>query len=207
MQFIEDQFNEQFLTKSQSVTLINSRDTVQDIPLASKTSIKKTLLHLASKMDHENDILFLYMTSHGSKKASFSLKQSRLGLVDLKATDLSGMLKDIPVKWKVIVISACYSGQFIEPLEDDNTLIITAADEERKSFGCSDAGEFTHFGDAYFNKALKQTNDFVKAFDIANDLVEKREKDENRKHSLPQIHSPEAITQQLAKWRTEVRLK
>lgn len=206
IQYIENQFSHQFLTLDKSISLINSRDTVQDIPLASKTSIKETLSHLVDKMDVENDILFLYMTSHGSKNNGFSLKQPKLGLPDLTASELSDMLKDTPIKWKVIIISACYSGQFIEPLKDENTLIITAASEQRESFGCSDLGSFTYFGEAYFNQALNQTNDFVKAFEIAKVLVEKRESQEGRQQSIPQIYSPDGIKRQLKKWRNEAGL-
>ena len=37
-------------------------------------------------------------------------------------------LNDSGVKWKIVVISACFSGGYIEPLKDDHSLIVTAAD-------------------------------------------------------------------------------
>jgi len=47
------------------------------------------------------------------------------------------MLVDSNIKWKVLVVSACYSGGFVEPLKDANTVVITAADDKSSSFGCA----------------------------------------------------------------------
>jgi len=201
VQFVESLFKQQFKTEGKSTVLINSRETVEKFPLATNTSIKQTIENLAAKMDVNEDILFIYMTSHGSKDATFSLRQTKLGLPNLTAESLSNMLKSVPIKWKVIVVSACYSGQFIRFLRDDYTLIITAAAKDKTSFGCADDAEFTYFGDAYFNQALKQTSDFVEAFDLAVSYVEKKEKAEKYEQSNPRIVKPKAILEQLEKWK------
>lgn len=87
----------------------------------------------------------------------------------------------------VIVISACYAGSFIDELAAADRLIITASDSDSKSFGCSDASEWTWFGDAYFNQALRQAPDFVAAFEIARDLVASWESDADYHPSNPQM--------------------
>jgi hypothetical protein len=201
IQFVRNYFNEAFAIQGKSIALINARKTINDIPLATNTSIKRSLGEIARRMDTENDILFLFMSSHGSKEHAFSLKQAAMDLPDLSAEALAGILADLPIRWKVIVISACYSGGFIQPLKDDHTLIITAASAEQTSFGCSDEAEFTYFGEAYFKDALSQTHDFAEAFDIARDIVKEREKVDGYEHSEPRIHKPRAILEQLERWR------
>ena len=52
------------------------------------------------------------------------------------------------------LISACYSGVFVDPVGAPNRIILTAAREDRTSFGCSDDADFTHFGGAFLRDAL-----------------------------------------------------
>ncbi len=59
------------------------------------------------------------------------------------------------------MVSACYAGGFIEPLKDDRTLVITAADAHHTSFGCGAESDFTYFGKAYFDQALRATYSFT----------------------------------------------
>lgn len=207
IQFIQDYFDKTFHTQGKSIALINARKTIKEIPLATITSIKRTLQEIAQRMDVENDILFIYMSSHGSRNFEFSLKQTGLALPDLPVQTLADILADLPVRWKIIVVSACYSGGFIPPLENDNTLIITAASAEQTSFGCRDGAEFTYFGEAYFKDALSQTNDFIEAFEIARTIVQEREKAEDYEQSQPQIHKPQAIQQQLQRWAAEEQIR
>ncbi len=86
-------------------------------------------------------MLFLSLSSHGSKDGEISVRNGMLALNDLSASDLAAALRESGIKWKVIVVSACYAGKFIEPLRDDNTIIIAAAAADRTSFGCSDDRE------------------------------------------------------------------
>lgn len=203
IQYIREYFDETFHTKGKSIALINARKTIEQIPLATNTSIKSTLREIAQRMDVGNDILFIYLSSHGSSGFEFSLKQPGMALPNLQAQSLAEMLAETPIRWKVVVVSACYSGGFIPPLQNDNTLIITASSAEQKSFGCSDMAEFTYFGEAYFKDALSQTSNFIEAFEIAQAIVQERETAKDYDQSEPQIHKPEAIQQQLLRWAAE----
>jgi hypothetical protein len=111
----------------------------------------------------------------------------------------------------VVVISACYSGGFLEPLKDDGALVITAARHDRQSFGCADENELTYFGRAYFEQALPKAKSFQDAFRAAQGIVHEMERQAPAapaapgkpapvQHSLPQMHSPRAIEQQLERW-------
>ena len=98
----------------------------------------------------------------------------------------------------MLVISACYSGGFIPKLQDDKTLIITAARADRVSFGCSEENDFTYFGRALFAEALQQTDDLQRAFKLAQASVAEREKADEFEPSEPQIWPAKAV---LAQWR------
>jgi hypothetical protein len=99
----------------------------------------------------------------------------------------------------VVLVSACFSGGFIDPLKDDGTLVITAARRDRRSFGCADENDFTHFGRAFFKEALPEAKSFQQAFKKASALVGEWERKEDER-SLPQIHAPKAIGAHLERW-------
>jgi hypothetical protein len=98
--------------------------------------------------------LFLILTSHGSRDG-LAVVAGRLAET-LKPSHLSEMLGRTGVRNKVVIISACYSGVFIPRLADADTLVITAADANHPSFGCEDKANWTYFGDAFFNAALRR---------------------------------------------------
>ncbi len=212
VQFVRDEFDRKFGTQGRSIALINSRTAVESAPMATITSIGEALKTIARRMDRERDILFLFLTSHGSKDHQFVLGQNGMDLRDLPAKDLGALIKESGIRWKVIVVSACYAGGFIDTLKDDRTLIITAARHDRKSFGCADDNDFTHFGRAFFKDALADSKTFEEAFSKAELLVKEREisdlKGEDGKiadeHSMPQIHSTPAIRDHLQRWRAQV---
>jgi hypothetical protein len=202
--YVQEYFDKTFGTAGRSMVLVNDRKTMRDIPLATAISIKQSLEEIARHMDPENDILFIYMSSHGSHEFEFTLDQPGVDIPELSAGTLAGILAGLPVRWKVIVISACYAGGFIPALQDDHTLIMTAASADRTSFGCSDRAEFTYFGEAYFKDALPQARDFVEAFDKASGIVRKREQAEHEKNSNPQIYKPDAALEHLHLWRADL---
>ena len=136
-------------------------------------------------MNRESDILFLILTSHGSRDGLAVVAGRRVET--LKPSNLSEMLSRTGVRNKVVVISACYSGVFIRRLADANTLVITAADANHPSFGCEDKAKWTYFGDAFFNSALRRADNLKDAFVRARSLVLRRELREGFEPSHPQM--------------------
>jgi Peptidase C13 family len=139
----------------------------------------------ANGMDAENDVLFLILTSHGSR-AGLAVKAGRLTQT-LTPSNLAEMLARTGVRHKVVVISACYSGVFIPRLANPDVLVITAADADHPSFGCEDKAKWTYFGDAFFNVALRQAKNLKDAFVVARALVRKRELREHFEPSNPRM--------------------
>jgi len=187
VQFVSKQFKERFGTEGHSVSLINNGKTVMNSPIASGTSLKLALNRVGALMNHDEDILFLYLTSHGFASHKFSLDFYPMVFNDLDPQVLKKILDDSGIKRRVIVVSACYSGGFVEPLKNEDTLIITAAAPDKTSFGCSNEADFTYFGKAYFADSLTRTDSFIEAFDLAKPLIAEREKKDDYEHSDPRI--------------------
>ncbi|AEF23596.1 C13 family peptidase [Pseudomonas fulva] len=174
------------------ITLANHRDHLADRPVATHENLRRAVQAIAERSGPE-DLVFIYLTSHGSRTHELNLDQPRLQLADLPASDLADLLKPLADRDKVVVISACYSGGFIPALKDDKTLVMTAARADRVSFGCSEEADFTYFGRALFAEALQQTDDLQKAFELARQAVAEREQADGFEPSKPQIWAPAAV--------------
>lgn len=179
------------------ISLINHRDHLSDRPLATRENLRRAVQTLAERSGPE-DLVFIYLTSHGSRHHELSLVEPRLELSDLPAQELANLLQPLKQRNKIVIISACYSGGFIPPLKDEKTLVISAARADRVSFGCSEDADFTYFGRAMLAEALSQTDDLQHAFDLAKRRIAEREKTEDFEASEPQIWAPAGV---IAQWR------
>jgi len=175
MRYVKKLFEERFGTSGRSIALVNSQDALEEFPIASVTNLSRALERVARSMNGDEDTLFLFLSAHGYPDHRLSAVQPPLELAPLTPTALSRMLHEAGIKWRVIVVSACYSGGFIEPLKDANSVVITASAPDRTSFGCEPGRDFTYFGQAYFRDALAQTRSFTRAFEAARAGVEKME--------------------------------
>src|SRR5471032_2079996 len=178
------------------IRLVNHRDHLTDRPMATRENLRRAALTLAERSGPE-DLIFIYLTSHGTSEHELVLDQPRMELADLPADELAAVLAPLKNRDKIIVISSCYSGGFIPALKDERTLIMTASRADRVSFGCSEEANFTYFGDALFAQALNQTDDLEQAFKLAQMHVSEREQADNFEASEPQIWAPKGV---IAHW-------
>ena len=143
-------------------------------------------------------VLVLLLTSHGSHDDGIAVVNGGLPLNDLQPDDLRSALDESGIKWRVIIVSACYAGIFVDPLKSDSTLVITAADADHTSFGCADDRDLTYFGEAFLRDALPSAPSIEAAFTRARALIATREKAEKLTPSNPQMFVGPAIRQKLA---------
>ncbi len=197
---IENLFSAQYENRATAIYLANSQRSLNERPMATLTSISASISRIAERMDKDNDIFFLYITSHGSKNKKISLHHNGLELADIDSKWLAGQLKASGIKHRVVVLSACYSGGFIDDLKDENSLIMTAASADKTSFGCADDSRSTYFGRAYFQESLKPGIDFEQAFYQAKSLVESWEKEQKIIASEPQIVPNPNVLAQVKLW-------
>jgi hypothetical protein len=131
---VRELFDAQFSTKGRSLILVNHASTLADVPLANASNLDRALGHIGSLMNRDADVLFLFLTSHGTK-GRFAVEMTGFGLNDLTPDRLRGSLDRSGIKNRVLVVSACHSGSFIPALAEPNTLVIAAAHADRTSFG------------------------------------------------------------------------
>jgi uncharacterized membrane protein SirB2 len=155
-------------------------------PLATLSNLRQALSGLARVMDPEADILFLFLTSHGSEDHELLVHMPPLPLTQLGPAALRQALDDAGIRWRILLVSACYSGGFLDALSDSHTLVMTAARDDRSSFGCGPDSDITWFGRAYFAEAMNRTTDPIAAFAMARELVDEWERAEGHPASLPQ---------------------
>ena len=182
---IKEQFDTRFGTFGRSLALINNPATRTETPIASRTSMELALRRIGQQMNRESDVLFLYMTSHGLSN-QFEMENAPLDLKDVDPKWLKETLDKSGIRWRVIVISACYSGSFVPALQDDNTLIITASAADRASFGCSNEADYTYFGRAFFDQAMRENNSIGAAFEQSKATVAQWETAQGFEASEPQ---------------------
>lgn len=168
------------------VRLINSPNTATKVPLASRQNFAAAVRAIAGVMDKNEDVLFLFMTSHGLKEGF--ILQLPSSAVRLAPPELAAILDSAEIKYRVVVVSACFSGIFVPPLANDNTIVLTASDAKSPSFGCASGRQWTYFGDALFNRNLKPWTDFGRAYAGARGLIEEWEKRDKLEPSNPQAH-------------------
>ncbi|HSE90066.1 MAG TPA: C13 family peptidase, partial [Candidatus Binatia bacterium] len=192
-------FQERFGTAGKTIRLVNNRKTLSSSPVASVTSLRAALKRVAEVMDTNEDVLFLFLTSHGSATHRFSLELRPLRLQELEPEKLRELLDESGIRNRVVIVSACYSGGFVSSLKDENTLVISASAPDKNSFGCSNEAEWTYFGKAYFDEALRKTHSFVEAFELAKPVIAEWERKEGHVASDPQIYLGESIKPKLLK--------
>ena len=194
-------FTQRFGATAHSLVLENHPATLTTHPLASWSNLVNTLDGLAKVMKPEQDILMLYVSSHGDEDHNLLVDMDPLPLDQIGAQDLASILAKRPFKWKVLVINACYSGGFVPPLHGPGTLVLTAARFDRSSFGCGSESDITYFGHAWLADALNRTDNFVDAFHQAGAEISQWEQRDKLTASEPQIAIGRGIEAQLALWR------
>jgi hypothetical protein len=192
---------QRFAAAGHVLVLENSPASLTTRPLATWSNLEATLAGVAKKMDPAQDILLVYLTTHGSEDHTLLVDMDPLPLDQIGADDLAGILAEQPFRHKVVIVNACYSGGFIPPLRGAGTMVITAARADRSSFGCGEQSELTWFGHALVVDALNRTADFRQAFSLAHGEVADWERRDRYQASDPQLWVGAGIVGQLQKWR------
>ncbi len=190
---------ERFEARGRSLQLVNHKSTVESLPWATPANLDRALQAVAARMDRDEDILFLHLTSHGAQSGRLSADLWPLEVDALTPDVLKASLDNAGIRHRVISVSACYSGSWLAPLADEHTLVMTAADADHTSYGCGRGSPLTYFGRAVFDEALRSTHSFESAHATARGVIDKREQDAGKTDgfSNPQILVGGAIRERL----------
>ena len=186
---------ERFDAAGRVLQLVNNPASSDSLPWATPLNLRRAIEALAARMDRENDLLVVYLTSHGASDYRLAAAHGPLQMDSVSPGELREALDKAGIRNRVIAISACYSGGWTGPLAGDSTLVMTAADATHTSYGCGRLSELTFFGRAVFDEQLRKTRSFEQAFAAAVPLIRQREIDAGKPDgfSNPQISVGEKI--------------
>ena len=154
-----------------SITLAGTDGSAEStLPMGSPTNLYAVLARVAELMDKSEDVLVLYTTSHGAPWG-IVYNDGDQGFGAISPTRLWTTLSTLGIKNRLLLISACFSGVFVPLLASDSTAILTAASADRTSFGCQADQDWTFFGDATINHALRKPQPFAAAAGEATGLI------------------------------------
>jgi hypothetical protein len=145
------------------------------------------LARAAELMDRDEDVLVLYSTGHGTANRGLNYKDMSRGVGLITPLRFAQLLDPLGFRNRLIVLQACYSGQFIPVLEAPRTVVATAAAEDRSSFGCTPGNDWTFFGHALVNRAMRKPASFAEQFNQAAELIAGWEAKSAMVPSNPQI--------------------
>ena len=198
-----------FDAAGRGLQLLNHREHLEDMLWATPTNMERAIAGIAGKMDKEEDVLFIHLTSHGARNGELAANFWPLDAEIVTPADLRKWLDEAGIKHRVISISACFSGSWIEPLESDDTLVMTAADANHTSYGCGHKSPLTFFGRAMYDEQLRDsTLSFEQAHAAARKIIERREKEAGKDdgYSNPQIKVGSKIRPYLEKMNARLAL-
>jgi hypothetical protein len=170
-------------------TLVLASDEGSDIASAPATPerLASALGSVAAVMDRDEDVVVLYTTSHGSPDAGLNFRDPARGAAVIAPAQLAAMLDRPGLKNRLIILQACFSGQFVDALSAPRTVVATAASSMKSSFGCSAGNDWTFFGYALINQAMRQPDTFVRQFRRAFVTIIGWEQGAGFESSSPQI--------------------
>ena len=165
------------------------------LPMGTPTSLAVTLARVAEVMDPAEDVLVLYTAGHGAP-IGLAYHDADQGYGIIGPDRLASMLAQLRIRNRLLILSACFSGIFVPALGDEHTALFTAASADRTSFGCAADRDWTFYGDAMVNHALREPQPLARAGAQAGALIARWEAQGKVKPSQPQV----AIGRDVAAW-------
>ncbi|HEX5684088.1 MAG TPA: C13 family peptidase [Ideonella sp.] len=198
-QLVVDLMAERFDAQGRTIQLVNHREAAREWPWATPLNLQRVIRQVAQKMNREQDVLFLHLTSHGAQSGELAASFWPLEVDAVTPAHLKQWLDEAGIRHRIVSISACYSGSWIAPLADPDTLVMTAADAEHTSYGCGRRSELTFFGRAMYAEQLRQTRSFEHGHAQARVVIEQREKEAGKTdgYSNPQIAMGQGMREHL----------
>ena len=147
-------------------TLVLASDEGGDMADAAATpaGLARALVRVGAVMNRDEDVLVLYTTSHGTPRAGLNFRDPARGEAVIAPAQLAAMLDRPGFRNRLIILQACYSGQFVPVLAAARTVVATAASSMKPSCGCSAGNDWTFFGHALINQAMRRPDTFARQF-------------------------------------------
>jgi hypothetical protein len=188
--------NEVRLAGSVVTERLGARDAVVVPAPARHEALLAALERVEGTLDPKEDVLVLWLSSHGRKGGLLQIRDKRTKLKQvLRAEALAERLRSF--RWRIVVVSACFGGGFIPALADERTIVLTAADATHPSFGCKPDRELPFFGKALLEEEWSRRPGLLEAFARAREHIARWEGEGGHTNSNPQLHAGEEMKAKL----------
>ncbi len=175
---------------------IKSLSAVQSTPALAVATLRNIVAAISALRPAEGQGCLVFATSHGARNNGVFLAADKVNLTPpvLNAALGTGC-GNAPT---IVIISACYSGQFVRGImRKPNRLILTAAHPDRTSFGCQAGRRYTVY-DRCLLQSLNGATTWSGAYTQIRACVAEQERKERATPSEPQAFFgtavPDAIT-------------
>lgn len=138
-----------------------------------------------------NEGCLVYLTGHGAPEGLAMSADTPTMFV--RPARLESMLNSCAQRPTVLVVSACYSGQYVRPgITRQERIVMTASAEDLTSFGCSNNNRYTFFDQCFLDAWPRQTQWGMLA-DEVRDCVRETERSNGFPSSKPQFFFGEGL--------------
>jgi Peptidase C13 family len=157
-----------------------------DWPFATAENMSLVLTKLTALARPQDKVVIL-MSTHGNVDL-LSIHFDGKYYPHITSAWLNQTLTGLRGKQTMLILSACYSGSFIEPVSGPSRIVLTASAKDRNSFGCQFQSNNTYFIDALINQSDMQDRSVIDIMNKAKVNVEKREVEQKLSPpSMPQM--------------------
>jgi hypothetical protein len=157
-----------------------------DWPFATTENVEQVLLKVGA-MARPQDKVVVLLTTHGNvDMLSVNFNDKEYPHINGRA--LNQWLAGLRGKPTLLLVSACFSGSFLQTLSGPSRVVLTAAARDRSSFGCQFQSTNTYFVDALLNQSSLKDRSIEQLMEQAKIAIDKRERDGKLSPpSLPQM--------------------
>ena len=162
-----------------------ARDQRTDWPQATAENFALVMSKTA-EVARPQDRVLLLISTHGNP-GLLNINVGGKHLLPLNAKTLSAALAPLGKVPTMVVLSACFSGAFVEPLKAPNRVVLTATDVHRTTFNCRYNGENTPFAEALFGQEGAQIRSVTDWMEEAQKSIAAQEKRRKLTPSRPRM--------------------
>ena len=159
--------DERWNTSGRSVVLVNSPLTVAERPFASITHLRQVLLEIGDIIDADDDVVMVYVTGNSRADHTLTAVNPPLELAALSPQGLKQLFDAANIRWRIVVVSTCEAGAWIDALKDDETVVIASSAAGVRGADCAGSLRPGAFASAFFGEAMRRSDDLTAAFEAA----------------------------------------
>ncbi|KRD27402.1 peptidase C13 [Acidovorax sp. Root267] len=162
-----------------------ARDQPTDWPQATPENFSLVMSKMAEVARPQDRVLLLISTHSNPGLLNISVGGKHVPPITTKAlSDALAPLNKVPT---LVVLSACYSGAFVEPLKAPNRVVLAATDVGRTTFNCQYNGNNTPFAEALFSQSGAENRSMADWMGEAQKAIAAQEKRRKVSASQPRI--------------------